>query len=299
MPDRDDQLEALTRINVQDFLVSLGLENLRRGRRLVEALCWYPSRRFAHQMVAFDRDVAEHGLSAASRRALTSYAGGLEVVGADNLPRQGPLLVLSNHPGMTDTLVLFASLPRADLRIIAAVRPFLQSLHSVNPFLIYVADEKTPQRMAVVRAAVAHLRSGGALLNMPAGRIEPDPVSMPGAIESLSTWSESVALFARMVPETSIVVAIVSGVIWKAAIEHPITRLRKEKAAQERLGATLQVLVHTSLPFVRPVTNRVTYSAPLRAADLPVGDPAALMQIVRQQAQKLIETSRQPVSGQA
>jgi len=98
-----------------------------------------------------------------------------------------------------------------------------------------------------------------------------------------------------MAPETTIVVAIVSGVIWKAAIEHPITRLRKEKAAQERLGATLQVLVHTSLPFVRPVTNRVTYSAPLCAADLPLGDPAALMQVVREHAKKLIESSRQPI----
>lgn len=296
MPGQDSQLETLTQINIQDFLVSLGLENVRRGRRLLEALCWFPSRRFARQMIAYDQDVARSGLSAASRRALNNYVGGLEIVGAENLPAEGPLLVLSNHPGMTDTLALFASLPRSDLRIIAAIRPFLQALHNVSPFLIYVPDEKTLQRMAVIRAAVAHLRSGGALLNMPAGKIEPDPVSMQGAEESLSSWSESVALFTRLAPETTIVVAIVSGVIWKAAIEHPITRLRKEKKAQERLGATLQVLVHTSLPFVHTVKNRVTYSEPLRAADRP-NDPQALMQLVRQEAQRLIASARQPISG--
>lgn len=295
MPDRDRQLEALTQINIQDFLVSLGLENLRRGRKLAEALCWVPSRRFAHQMIAYDQDVAQNGLSAASRRALNNYVGGLEVVGAENLPAEGPLLVLSNHPGMTDTLALFASLPRPDLQIVAAVRPFLQNLYNVNPYLIYVPDDPA-QRMGVVRSAVAHLRRAGAVLTFPAGKIEPDPASMPGAEESLVAWSESVAIFTRMAPETTIVVAIVSGVIWKAAIEHPITRLRKEKEAQERLGATLQVLVHTSLPFIHAVKNRVAYGEPLRAADLPAG-PQALMQLVRQQAQRLIESARQPISS--
>jgi hypothetical protein len=295
MPGQDSQLEALTQINVQDFLVSLGLENMRQGRRLVEALCWYPSLRFARQMIAYDQDVAENGLSAASRRALNNYVGGLEIVGAENLPAEGPLLVLSNHPGMTDTLALFASLPRPDLQIIAAVRPFLQNLYNVNPYLIYVPDDPA-QRMGVVRSAVAHLRRAGAVLTFPAGKIEPDPASMPGAEESLAAWSESVAIFTRMVPETTIVVAIVSGVIWKAALEHPITRLRKDKEAQERLGATLQVLVHTSLPFVHAVRNRVTYSAPLRAAERP-SDPQALMQLVRQHALRLIESAPHPISG--
>lgn len=284
-----NQLKILTRVNTDDFLTSFGLENLRRGRAALEALCWLPARRFAQQMVRYDLEVASEGLRAASTRTLQGYVSRVEVSGQEHIPSEGPLLVLSNHPGMSDTLVHFTSLPRADLKIIAGERPFLQALTNVSRYLFYVSEE-AGQRMSVVRNAVGHLRRGGAVLTFPAGQIEPDPASMPGAVASLANWSESVAIFARTVPETMIVTAIVSGVVWPAAFNHPLTRLRRKKFDQERLGAALQVFIQTLLPFYRPVTTRIAFSPAFRAGELVDNrDPAAILGAITSQARRLIE----------
>lgn len=292
-----DQLETLTRVNIQDLLVSFGLENIGRGRNVLELLSRLPARRFARQMVAFDQRVARDGLGPASTVTLQGFTRKLELQGKELLPQEGPLLVLSNHPGMTDTLALFAGLPRPDLRIIAAERPFLRALQSVSRYLIYVTEQAN-QRMAVVRAATDHLRQGGAVLTFPAGEIEPDPACMPGARRSLESWSESMALFARLVPETQIVSAIVSGVLWPATLYHPLTRLRRQPKDRERLGATLQLLAQTALPFYRPVDIRVAFSPPRRAAELAdPRDAAAFMAAVRAQARHLLDTVPQAPGG--
>src|SRR5512147_2803731 len=100
LPGRPAQINKLIQANIQDFLEAFGLENLRYGRNLIEALCWLPARRFANQMVDFDHKVGEQGLHLASLHTLDGYASRLEVVGGEHIPSSGPLLVLSNHPGM-------------------------------------------------------------------------------------------------------------------------------------------------------------------------------------------------------
>jgi hypothetical protein len=281
--------QALVRINTQDFLASFGLENVGHGRTALEALCWLPARRFANQMMDFDRRVGEEGLHPASRRTLSDYVSQLEVSGQENLPAEGPLLVLSNHPGLVDTLILFSSLPRPDLRIVASERPFLKALVNVSRQLVYVPDDPN-QRMGVVRSVVSHLRAGGSALTFPAGEIEPDPASMPGALAALESWSESIAVFARLVPETRIVVAIVSGVIWPATLNHPLTRLRKQPKDRERIAASLQILAQTLRPSLRPVATRVGYSPPLPAGELASAGALALKEAIAAQARRLILT---------
>ncbi len=282
------QLDTLIQVNIRDFLVAFGLEKLRRGRKVLETVCWLPAQRFASQMVEFDRQVGEQGLHQASQHTLKGYVSQIEIVGQQNIPASGPLLVLSNHPGMTDTLALFASLDRPDLRIIAAERPFLSALSNVSRHLIYVPDD-TNQRMGVVRNVVNHLRRGGAALTFPAGEIEPDPYCMPGAVDSLEGWSESMAVFARLVPETSIVVAIVSGVIWPASLSHPLTRLRKAQQDRERIAASLQVLGQMLSPSLRPVAVRVAFSQALPAAELINDGSMTFMNAVTEQARQLIQ----------
>lgn len=287
LPGRSTQLNRLIQFNIQDLLASFGLENLRFGRKLVEVLCWLPARRFANQMADFDRRVGDEGLHQGSQSTLERYVSRLDVVGLEHVPSKGPLLVLSNHPGMSDTLALFSSLSRPDLRIVASERPFLHALTNVSRQLIYVPDEPG-KRMGVVRSVVSHLRRGGAALTFPAGEIEPDPACMPGAIDSLKSWSESIAVFARLVPETRLLVAIVSGVIWPASLVHPLTRLGKDQKESERIAASLQILAHMLRPSFRPVAVRVDFSPAIPAADLAAGDPVALMETVKGQARRLI-----------
>ncbi|MFN8494071.1 MAG: hypothetical protein U0350_41115 [Caldilineaceae bacterium] len=255
------QLDELTRINTFDLLKAFGLENVKHGRSLLDALCWWPARQFAHKIVQYDKLVGEAGLQAAGAWALTAFEAQLKLVGQENIPPQGPVLLLANHPGMTDTVALFASIPRSDLRILAAVRPFLQALPHTAQRLIYI-DEAAHNNLAAVRTAAYHLRNGGAALTFPAGKIEPDPALLPGAVAALQQWSASIALFARLAPATQIVPVLVAGVLSAKAQRTPIRYLRRTKKDQEWLASTLQIIV----PAYRPVQVQVSFGAPLTPA---------------------------------
>ena len=192
-------------------------------------------------------------------------SGGLRVAGRGSLPASGPLLVLANHPGMTDTVALFESLrSRPDLRVIAQDRPFLRALPHVATQVIFVAEDAR-SRSQVLRAGVKHLQAGGALLSFPAGAIEPDPAAAgpAAAAAALQAWSASFALFARAVPETRIVPAIVSQVISHRAQHHPLLRLRRTQADREKLGTTLQIL----WPPYQALPARVAFGAPMVAGE--------------------------------
>jgi hypothetical protein len=245
------------------------------------------ARCFAEVVAAFDGEVGERGLQAGSAWILKRMTRRLEVAGRDNIPADGPALVLANHPGMADTIALFTSVPRPDLRIIALARPFLHTLPNVSRQLIYVPTEG--DRMPVVRAAARHLREGRAVLTCPAGEIEPDPAahSVPEAVESLHRWSQSIGLFARLVPQTRIVPAIVSGVVSRAALRNPLTRLRRTRKDRERMAAALQVMI----PAYQGTTVRVAFGPPLTGSELVTAgaDAAAITRAVAARARRLLE----------
>lgn len=288
-----EQVDFLTEINVQDMSASFGLENLPFGKGVLHWFGRMPARRFSRQMLKYDNDIAAFGLQTASQTALNKYISTYQITGQANIPKSGSLLILSNHPGMTDTLVLFASIPRNDLQILAAERPFLLALPNVTSKLIFVKDD-TSKRMTAVRKAARHLKQGGALLTFPAGKIEPDPAVMPGAINAMSNWSESIAIFVRMVRGLKIITAIVSGVLWPKATYHPLTKLHRKQEDQQRMGAALQALVQSSLPFFRPVNVHVSFGKPLIAADFDnPKDAKAILEGITSQAKLLIQHGQQ------
>lgn len=260
-------VHELALINVDDLLESLGMGNLRRGRRLLHRLLYFAGRRFALQVKDYDDGVELLGLQAGSRRILGQFVDSFSVTGQECLPPEGPLLVLANHPGMIDTVALFASLPRKDLRVVATDRPFLRALPATRKQLIFVPPEGDG-RISVLRSIAAHLRGGGAVLTFPAGEIEPDPACMPGALRSLERWSDSVGFFARLVPDACIVPAIVSGVIAAPSLRHPLTRLRRKQKDREKLAASLQIVVRTFTPGMWPVHVKVQFGVPLTPASL-------------------------------
>jgi hypothetical protein len=271
-----DQYErALIDVNTDDLITALGWGGFRLLRRWAGLAARGPASAFARRMRDFDREVDATGLRAAAGMLLGAYVRDLRVEGAHRIPPSGPVLLLSNHPGMTDTLALFTAIPRADLRILAADRPFLRALPAVSRSLIPV-PERPERRMAAVRQAVRHLRAGGALLTFPAGEIEPDPAVLPGAEQALSRWSPSTVLFLRFVPDCVVVPLAVSGVLSPRAQRHPLTLLRRKRRDRELLGAMLQMVVHTLLPSRWPVQARVDVLEPFAGQDLAGGEERAL-----------------------
>jgi hypothetical protein len=277
-------LDALTEINTDDLLDAVGLARwagtpLRRLFRL-------PARRFALIARQFDAEVAAHGLAQGSAWMLQRMTGGLDVRGARQIPARGPLCVLANHPGMTDTVALIASLAaRPDLRVIALDRPFLRALPAVARQLIFVPEDDAAGRRAAVRASVRHLQQGGALLTFPAAGIEPDPAvhGAARAMAALDGWSGSFAVFARLVPQTICLPALVSHVLNAEAQRHPLTRLRRRPDDREKLAAALQV----SAARYHRDTVHVAIGAPQQLA----GDEAALQQALRRELVRLIEAA--------
>ncbi len=280
------QLDQLTRINTHDLLKAFGLEQIKGGRQLLAALCWWPARQFAHKIMHYDALVGQTGLRAGGQWAMQAFAATLQISGQAHVPSTGPVLLLANHPGMTDTMALFASIVRPDLRVIAASRPFLSALPHTSDKLIYI-DEQASNNLAAIRATTNHLRSGGAILTFPAGQIEPDPAVLPGAIASLQNWSESIALFTRLVPATQIVPVLVSGVLSARAQRTPLRWLRRAKKDQEWLASTLQIII----PTYRPTTVKVAFGPPLEARTfLQNTGASSLMTAVTTAMRSLIET---------
>jgi 1-acyl-sn-glycerol-3-phosphate acyltransferase len=248
------------------------------ARRWVGLVVRRPALVFARQVLAFDDAVARAGIRAASQVLLSAYVEGLRVRGAERIPARGPVLLLSNHPGMTDTAALFAAIQRADLKILAADRPFLRALPAAARSLIFIPEDPRG-RLPALRAAVEHLRAGGALLTFPAGEIEPDPAVLPGAREALTRWSASSALFLRAVPQSFVVPVVVSGVLSPRAQRHPIALLRRKRPDRERLAAMLQIVARTMSPGAWPVRVSVEFLQPFAPGELVGGRDAALAAI--------------------
>ena len=275
---RPEQVEILTRLCADELLEAFGLGGLRHGRRPLASLFRVPAKRLARQVATYDEIVGESGLAEGGAWALQRMARRVEVEGRENVPPEGPLLLAANHPGLADSIALFATVPRRDLRVVAADRPLLKALPNTSRHLISLS-ENAHGRFGVVRSATRHLRDGGAVLSFPGGEIEPDPAVLPGAVEALGRWSGSLDLFSRLVPGLTVVPAVVSGVLSPTALRNPVTFVRRRSSDREWLAATLQMLA----PALRNVTTRISFGRPVRAED------GAVREAVLEETRRLIE----------
>jgi len=282
---RSHDLEMLTEINLDDLVLSFGWEDKPLLARALRRIFTGPARKFAQVMLEFDDGVGVLGLVEAARLMLRKYVRDVRIFSAP-LPA-GPFLALSNHPGMADTLALFSSLNRPDLKVIAVDRPFLKSLNNTSQRLFYVTDDPGA-RMTLVRQVSGHLRSGGAALTFPAGDIEPDPNVYPGAVNALREWTDSVGIFVRMAPETAILPVLVRGVIWEKTARHSIVRLKKTREEREKLAAAFQLLFHIILN-AKPIDITVQVGKPITVAELGSKDKVVIHQAVLTEMKRLIE----------
>lgn len=278
--------EALTQINLDDLVESFGWQNYPLPASLLRLFFRNPAQTFARHMVEYDEVVGSHGLAEGGWNLLRRYVKELRIIGADRVP-DSAFLALSNHPGMTDTVALFAALKRKDLLIIALDRPFLNTLPNTTKQLFYVYDDPA-KRMTLVRQVSSHLKNGGTALTFPAGHIEPDPDVYPGAIEALNEWTDSVGVFVRMAPNAAILPVLVRSVVAAKYANHWVLKIKKTREEKEKLAAALQLL-GMILFNEKPVTVTVQIGRPIYIKDLGTNDTNVIHRAVLAEMKTLIE----------
>ena len=278
--------EALTQINLDDLVSSFGWQNNPLLARLLRILFLKPAQTFARHMVEYDEVVSSHGIVDGGWNLVRRYVKDLRIINADRIP-DSAFLALSNHPGMADTVALFAALNRKDLHIIALDRPFLNALPETTKQLFYVYDDPS-KRMALVRQVSAHLKNGGATLTFPAGHIEPDPDVYPGAVNSLQDWTDSVGVFVRMAPNAAILPVLVRNVVAVKYAKHWLLKIKKTKEEREKLATALQLL-GMILFDEKPVIVTVQIGNPIYVKELGSNDTNVIHQAVLAEMKYLIE----------
>jgi hypothetical protein len=235
--------------------------------RLLQLLAGPSVTRFAEIAATFDDHVKRLGFNEAMRQITPYFVSDIDVNGEEEIPTEGPLLVISNHPGTYDSIAISAALPRNDLKIIASGFPFLQRLPTASQHLIFVSAA-VQERMATVRNAIRHLQQGKSLLIFPSGRVEPDPAVLPGASQSMTTWSPSLELILRRVPETRVLVTITSGVLSPSFIHNPLIKIWREKRDPQAVAEVIQVIIQMLFPGRVRLTPHISFDLPLTLTEL-------------------------------
>jgi 1-acyl-sn-glycerol-3-phosphate acyltransferase len=197
-------------------------------------------------MLEFESLAGRHGnLHAPSRYLVDVMSDSLTVRGIEQVPPRGPVLITCNHPGVFDAMVLFASLVRTDVKVIARPRNLLDLLPNVRRHIIFVPDDPAGGT-ATLRESLRHLADGGLLVTFPRGRIEPDPLLHPhAAMESVAEWSSSVNLLAKHVAGLTVIPAAVGGMISTRARASFLARRHRTEADRDWMAATLQFMLST------------------------------------------------------
>jgi hypothetical protein len=282
------QVDELTRAISLEIMDAAGLARTSPLQAIFRPFLWPLAHRFATQASEFDRRVATSGLMDAIRWALSLFVDGTQAHGVEHIPSSGPLIIATNHPGSYDGMVIAKHLGREDLKVIASDVPFLRFMRASARHLIYTTLE-TSSRMAAARAALRHLQHGGALLLYPSAQVDPDPAVLPGAMEELNRWSGSLPLFIRKVPETQVLVSIVSGVLAPSCYRNPLTLLQREEKFKRKLAEFLQVGQQIMFGRQFGLKPEVRFGTVLRAAELGDGrDQEAAMAVILAQAGQLL-----------
>ncbi len=260
-------VRTLTRLINDEVIIAMGLKaDGWLGQRLQPILA-RATRRFCEIFREADQIVGERGLVAGSRFLLLSLVKDFRARGTQNVPCEGPLVIASNHPGTVDSVTLIASAGREDLKVIASGVPFLKNLVHIREHLILLPRQGLQARMLVVRDAIRHLKSGGALLLFARGGIDPDPAFMTDGDSELLHWSHSLDVFLERVPGTRVVTSIVSNVIEPGYMHHPLTWLQRARPDRQRLAMMIQ-LMQQMLGTRLEIVPRVSFGK--------IIDPAAL-----------------------
>ena len=282
-----EQVRILRERITDEIFLALGMSKTGVFRRSLGWLFRLPTQRFASIFSSADQAAGETGLYGAGQELLRNLSVSCLARGLETLPQEGPLIVASNHPGAYDSAALAASIPRLDVKIIVYEIPFYHALENIQQRMIFVSPNPD-LRMSALRSAIDHLRSGGALIQFGTGRIDPDPAVQGGSAENLQNWSPSLEVMLRKAPETQLSLAMVSGVLMKRFVHHPLTLLRQHPIARRRIAEFMQVIWQLITRKDPGITTQISFAPPLSTSDLQTGANGRWMEEIIARARTLL-----------
>jgi len=251
-----------------EIITAIGLPRSWLTRSVIRGLFQGVTDRLAYLAASFDQITKEEGLSAASEWALTHFCTGYQVHGIEHIPKSGPLLVASNHPGTYDALVLFANLAGHKIRCVASVIPFINLLPNVRKHILVAPRDDARERMLVLRSAIRHLQEGGTLVYFASGHRDPDPAIYPGAELMFNGWLNVFDTFFKFVEDLRVQPSIISGVVSMDWARHPITWVRRKQIDRQRLAEFGQVITQLRTPGKLMMKPRISIGPYFSADDL-------------------------------
>lgn len=287
-----EDLKGKTRKLADDLVFelnkSLGFKKGGISHTLLRPLVWKPMFRFSEMATIFEHRLVQEGWQKASAWFITYFVDQVVSRGTELLPEHGPLIVASNHPGAYDSLVISSQVPRDDLKIISSDIPFVKKLPDTSKHMIY-SDRDPHSRMMAARQALRHLKDGGALLVFARASMDPDPAYMPNSEVELTRWTSSLGMFLRNVPQTRVVISIISGVLSPRFLTHPSTYFRRGRVNKQRLSEFFQVMHQLMSPGKLMVTPSLSFGKAYNLDDLGLRGSRDIHEISKEIINKAVE----------
>jgi hypothetical protein len=265
----------------EEICNALGFSRHGTMSRFLGPLFRYPAGRFGGIIARADDEVRSSGLSGGARQLLADLSLTANVRGADNIPKSGPLLLVSNHPGAYDSIVIMSCVPRKDLKVVLSDVALTRAFLAARQYFIY-APLDTAGRMTALRVSIDHLKSGGALLLFAHDEVEPDPETGHGAMDAIQDWSRSIEIMLRKVADTRLQVVMASGILMSRFLHNPLVRLRKSAPKRQKLAGVLQIIQQIVCPQTVQPQIHLSFGTPVKGIDLPEdGLMPAVIEIAR------------------
>jgi len=263
----DTEMISLSRSLVVELAGSIGLRDSPLANRVVWPLFRPVTNRLARVGLTFDQNVIQFGFSRAMGITLEDFVTSVTARGTQESPSTGSLLVVSNHPGTYDSLIISSQLKRDDLCIISGDIPFLRSLPQASQHFFCISEDQN-MRVVATRKAIRHLKGGGAVLLYGFGHIDPDPSIYDDAPAYIDEWSPSINLFLETVPEARLQLTVVSHVVspkWRNSL---LYHLRSTPLDRRRLVEFGQVISQLLFPRRLMLAPMISFAPPATRDEL-------------------------------
>lgn len=268
---------------ITDACQTLGIRLGSFRQKIIAMLANKPANRLAVLLLELDRILARDGILAAAKAAHLHLAKILSSSPAPAYPKNGPLLVVSNHPGATDTLNAILAVERNDHMLVAGKRPMLAALPHIRRHLFFLNRDVT-DRFSTLRAMIQSLKEGKTVVLFPRGILEPDPAIATGALKSIDLWSKSVGVLLSKVPETTVLPILSSHVVLPQIWHHWLVQSSFIKKSPYHKALIMQLAMqqlHKDPAWRQP--TRLDYGQPCTAKELDATlNPDSLTQAVQQ-----------------